>query len=388
VTSSDLPWDVVVVGAGPAGAMAARAARLGGAARVLLLDRAIFPRYKTCGGGLTSVSLAALPPELVLPVAASPRRAEFTLDGGRLARRGTSTPLLRMVNRADFDAGLVRVAVAAGVTFRPGALVRSLVSPSDPAEPVELTLSGGEVVRGRVVVGADGSGGITGRAVGVIAGQVDVGLEVEVRCPAEQVERWRDALLIDWGPLPGSYGWVFPKGEVLTVGVIGDRARGPELRAYLAGFVSSLGLDAAEVVVSSGHLTRCRTPNSPLGTARIVLAGDAAGLLEPWTREGISFALRSGSLAGAAAAELAGLPVAARPARSARYAAEVSATLGREVEAGASYLAAFARRPLLFHRLMATPPGWAVFRRIVSGETSFERLGRRRLVRLGLRLLG
>ena len=73
-------------------------------------------------------------------------------------------------------------------------------------------------------------------------------------------------------------------------------------RAYLADLVRQLGLDGLRVLHDSGHLTRCRTPTSPLGTGRMLLAGDAAGLLEPWTREGISFAVRSGELAGTIAA--------------------------------------------------------------------------------------
>ena len=114
-------------------------------------------------------------------------------------------------------------------------------------------------------------------------------------------------------------------------------------------------------------------------------AGASVLLLEPWTREGISFALRSGRLAGMCAADLARTP---DPARAQVYAAQVEATLGREVAAGSAYLAAFSRHPALFHRLIATPPGWAVFRRVVAGRTTLALVSRRPWVRAGLRLLG
>jgi len=376
--------DVAVVGAGPAGAMAAFEAAHAGAS-VLLLERATLPRYKTCGGGLTAVSRAALPPQVRVPVRAAPTRLEVTLRGARRQVRSTGAPLLQLVERASFDAELVRVALEAGATVREGALVRSVSVPASAAEPVVLSLAGGGAVSARVVVGADGTGGVVARALGVVPAHVDVGLEVEVRCPAGQRARWAESLLVDWGPLPGSYGWVFPKGDVLTVGVIGDRAQGPALRGYLTDLVGRLGLTDAEVVVSSGHLTRCRAAGSPLATERVVLAGDAAGLLEPWTREGISFALRSGRLAGMCAADLARTP---DPARAQVYAAQVEATLGREVAAGSAYLAAFSRHPALFHRLIATPPGWAVFRRVVAGRTTLALVSRRPWLRAGLRLLG
>lgn len=382
VTEPEQRWDVAVVGAGPAGAMAAYEAATAGAS-VVILERAELPRYKTCGGGLTAVSLAALPAQVEVPVSATARRAEFTLRGRHHVARRHREPLLRMVDRAAFDAELVRVAQAAGAKLMAPALVRSLDRSAEPA----LSLSDGSVVHAKVVVGADGTGGTVARSLSPSYSQVDVGLEVELRCPVDQRARWDDNLLIDWGPRPGTYAWVFPKGDVLSVGVIGERSSGVALRSYLADFRETLDLQDAEVLVSSGHLTRCRAPGSPLATGAVLLAGDAAGLLEPWTREGISFALRSGRLAGAAAAEMSRLPADGRAGRAEAYAGEISATLGREVAAGQAFLAAFSRRPLLFHAMIATPPGWAVFRRIVAGESTFERLARRRWLQWGLRLL-
>ena len=147
------------------------------------------------------------------------------------------------------------------------------------------------------MIGADGTSGRVSRLVGVTLSRVDLGLELELDA-GDLASEWADRIHLDWGPLPGSYGWVFPKGDSLTVGVIAAKGRPTETRAYLATLVRQLGLDGLRVLHDSGHLTRCRTPTSPLGSGRVLLAGDAAGLLEPWTREGISFAVRSGELAG------------------------------------------------------------------------------------------
>src|SRR5205823_3970142 len=183
---------------------------------------------------------------------------------------------------------------------------------------------------GRCLVGAAGSAGVTARHVGVHCGQIDLGLELELPVPQPLREHWRGTVLIDWGPLPGSYGWVFPKDDRLTVGVIAAKGYGEQTRAYLRDLVARLGLDGIEPVEDSGHLTRCRAADSPLSKGRVLVAGDAAGLLEPWTREGISYALRSGLLAGRAAA--AGDP--------ASYPVEVERTLVPEMLAGQRLLAA------------------------------------------------
>jgi flavin-dependent dehydrogenase len=215
-------------------------------------------------------------------------------------------------------------------------------------------------VTAAVVVGADGSAGVTGRHVGVVFDQVDLGLELELPVAGAVERRWRHRVGIDWGPVPGSYGWVFPKDGLLTVGVIAERGLGEQTRAYLSRYVDRLGLAGIEPVHDSGHLTRCRAADSPLRRGRVLVAGDAAGLLEPWTREGISFALRSGALAGAAAAggEQA-LP---------GYVDGVRSTLAREMDAGRRLLAAFSRRPAVFHAALATPPGWRTFARFCRGE--------------------
>ena len=365
---------VLVVGGGPAGLTAARVAAEQGA-RTLVLERATHPRYKTCGGGLIGASLAALPAGFTPPVADRVDRLEVTLRGERgFTRTADAGGLVSLVRRSEFDTALRDAAVAAGASMREQATVRSVEQDDDE---VRVRLADGGTVRAAHVVGADGSAGVTARAVGVTFDQVDLGLELEVPVPLALQERWRHRILLDWGPLPGSYGWVFPKGDVLTVGVIAARGLGAATRAYLNDFVASLGLGGITPLHDSGHLTRCRAADSPLRRGRIVVAGDAAGLLEPWTREGISFALRSGALAGTAAArgDLAG------------YVAAVSSTLEPELSAARQFYRVFQHRPATFHRLLASAPGWSWFARFCRGEATFAGVIRHRSVRAALAVL-
>jgi geranylgeranyl reductase family protein len=373
-------WDVAVVGAGPAGASAARVVAEAGRS-VVIIERESLPRYKLCGGGLIGPSLAALPAGFAYDSQDAITSIRFTY-AGRLARdRHARTPVLHLINRPEFDAALVARAVSAGAELRSGVTVRS-VEQSD--QLVTLQTDAGPV-QARAVVGADGSAGRLSRHVGATFAQVDLGLELELPVTGTLREYWRHRVQLDWGPIPGSYGWVFPKDEHLTVGVIGGRENGAQLKTYLAAFVEQLGLSQLEPQHSGGHLTRVRATSSPLTRGRALVAGDAAGFLEPWTREGISFALRSGAAAGAVAADLAAAELAPAQAEGA-YRALVAPTLFREMAAGASFLRRFTRRPQAFHLAIAVaPPAWDAFCSITRGEQTLadvaDRARGHRLVR-------
>ncbi|MFF8831442.1 geranylgeranyl reductase family protein [Streptomyces sp. NPDC015131] len=367
-------WDVVVVGAGPAGASAAYAAAVAGR-RVLLLEKADLPRYKTCGGGIIGPSRDALPPGFELPLQDRVHAVTFSLNGRFARTRRSKRMLFGLINRPEFDAGLVEQAQKAGAELRTGATV-ARVEQHGTSVPdrrtVAVVLADGEVVLARAVVGADGSAGRIGAHVGVKTDQVDLGLEAEIPVPETVAEDWAGRVHLDWGPLPGSYGWVFPKGDTLTVGVISARGDGSATKRYLDDFIARLGLAGFEPAISSGHLTRCRSDDSPLSRGRVLVCGDAAGLLEPWTREGISFALRSGRLAGEWAVRIAEAGDAVDARRQAlNYAFAIKAGLGVEMAVGRRMLGLFEQRPGLVHAtITGLRPAWRAFSDITRGATT------------------
>jgi flavin-dependent dehydrogenase len=272
-----------------------------------------------------------------------------------------------MVRRDEFDDGLRLVAQAAGVQVRQRAAVRAL---TDRGDSVSVQLADGSIESARTVVGADGSSGVTARHVGVTYSQVDLGLEVELPVGPAERDRWRGRLLIDWGPLPGSYGWVFMTTRSRSC----DRRQGQWARTKDYSAPSSARrVGRHRAAPRLGALTAAAT-NRHHRRGRVIVAGDAAGLLEPWTRR-ISFALRSGELAGAAAAagDLDG------------YVA-VTSRLAPTMTAGRRILVAFTRRLPEFHAPLRTPPAGAGSS-VLPRRTAFESAPRHRTVRAALRLL-
>jgi geranylgeranyl reductase family protein len=366
-------WDVAVIGAGPAGLAAATAAAAAGA-RTVVLERAEHPRYKTCGGGLIGASRAVADGLIEVPVRDEITAATFTLRGGQEYTRSDGAPVLAMVVRDEFDAALLERARRSGAQVEQRAQVRGVDQAGGRAV---ARLADGTEVGARVIIGADGSSGVTARHVGAEFAQVDLGLELEIAVPDQVAEHWAGRVLLDWGKIPGSYGWVFPKGDRLTVGVIAARGHGDATRAYLRELTTRLGLAGFAAVHDSGHLTRCRSDRSPLRRGQVIVAGDAAGLLDPWTREGISFALRSGTLAGQYAArdDLDG------------YVAAVGAVLVPDMHAGQTLLTAFTRHIGALHRGLATTKGWHAFAMMCRSEISLAELVTRPAARVSLALL-
>lgn len=363
-------WDVLVIGAGPAGSSAARVAAERGAS-VLLVDRAHFPRYKTCGGGLIGISLDLLPQSARDVAERHTTAVRFSLRGGaKITRR--SERFISMVQREKLDAALVDLAVAAGVTFVDAVTVRTI----EQHELVLVATSAGDI-RARTVIGADGTSGHAGRYVGVDIERTDLALEREIERAGDS--DWDDSAFLDWGKDPGTYAWMFPKADHYTLGVIQKRGLPENTRAYLDNWVGQLGLAGSVVHHASGHLTQWRRSGSALRRGSVIVAGDAAGLLDPFTREGISFALRSGTWAGEAAAsgDLDG------------YVQRIETELAPEIEAGARMLRAFERHPRLVHLAIGfTGIGSRLFIRVCRGDTTLGRILRHRSASGAVRLLG
>jgi geranylgeranyl reductase family protein len=315
-------WDLVVVGGGPAGSAAAlRAKQLRPDARVLLLDRADFPRDKACGDGIAAHGCDELAllgvPDLIADYRPT-RRLSVISPGGAQVTATVARPNY-VVPRMVFDARLVEAARARGVEVRRHR-VRTLAAGDD-----RVVLDG--AVTARAVVAADGANSAMRRLIG-IPPPPDKHLAIAVRGYADLPDD-DDAQLIamqrDGWP---AYAWSFPIGDGranVGFGMLrsGLAATGLPGREVLHGRLAALLPHLPARDLRAHHLPL--SPGRPRpGAGRVMLAGDAAGLINPLTGEGIYYALLSGRLAGQAAVQEAGDPLPA-------YRRELGHALGRHL---------------------------------------------------------
>ena len=353
-------WDAIVVGAGPAGSTTAYRLAAAGAS-VLLLDRARFPRDKPCGGGVTIRAARLLPFGLDPVVEDVVRRVEFRLSYGRSFERSGKRTLALMTQRRRLDHFLAEQAVAAGAEFRDGAKVTA-VEVGDAGVAVE---AGGERMEGSVLVGADGVNGVVARAVG-LGGNRAVGVALEGNLPSGKVdaERYRGRVVLELGVVPGGYASFFAKDDHVDFGVGGWASEGPRLRHLLRRLCDEHGVLVEDRVDLRGYRLPCRAPDSRVARGRVLLVGDAAGLVDPLTGDGMYEAFLSGKLAAEHVVELLG----GRAPSLEPYDARVSALLARHLWAAWGVKAALDRFPRATFALGRTRLVWRAVERVVRGE--------------------
>jgi geranylgeranyl reductase family protein len=356
VRPSTWDWDLIVAGAGPAGAAAAlEARRLDPRARVLLLDRAAFPRDKACGDGIgphAAAELAALGAGAVLEGYPPVRRLRLLAPGG-IEVAGTSAKPSWVVPRRVLDARLVDAAVAAGAV-----LERERVRGIEQRDG--LVVVNGQAAA-PALIGADGANSAVRRLIGAPASpdrHTAIALRGYAPAPpgvAEQLIGWVDE---GWP----AYVWSFPTGTgLVNVGYgllrsrLGDGGRA-ELERRLRALLPGTDPDPASLRAHHLPFSRWR----PLaGAGRVLLCGDAASMVNPLSGEGIYYALASGRLAARAGLLSPGGPLAA-------YRVLVGVLLGRHFRHAAVLGAAIRWRPLACAALAAADGSPARFQRLVE----------------------
>jgi flavin-dependent dehydrogenase len=412
-------YDVLIAGAGPAGCAAAYdLARAG--KRVLMLDRRTFPRHKACACGLTRKTLRALryPVDAVVERVcrevvlqeAGPRFREGVrvADKSCEVRLKTRNVICAMAVREKFDAFCLKQTLASGVEIRK---IEGIVAVRESGAGVEIDIALGngaiETLRAPVLIGADGSNGQMRRLAAGLDTQRDGlderlregawiesrtaelpdepawyarGFALEAMVPFDVLPPTLPAgddpqdLVFDFAPIAGGYGWLFPKGDHINVGVGGFVPKDGSAAANTDGMIfesvtrgllesytrHKLGVELNQVQahVSGQHLGLGGHGYVPRG--RVLLAGDAAGLVDPLTGEGIFSALKSGQAAAAAAIACPGANTATLSGEYAARLRELQGMLVFSHDAAKSFYREPARgfrvvrKPLLRHLMLKT----------------------------------
>jgi menaquinone-9 beta-reductase len=345
--------DVVVVGAGPGGVAAAITA-LGNGCSVVCLDKAVFPRDKTCGDGLTTGALRHLEmlgltrAELEAVGVAPVRETVLVSPSGK----HVSLPLptdngmhAAVATRKDLDSALVALARRRGVDLREQCTVEKVATRHDE---VELLLADGGTLRAQYVIAADGHWSSVRRALDPAAPR-DLGEWHAVRQYFADVNDERLWVLFERDLLPG-YAWVFPlPGGAANVGygvLRSDGRSGRELKDLWPEILARplvreiLGPDARPAEAVRAWPIPTRYEPARLAHGRVLFVGDAAGVVDPMTGEGIAQALETGALAAEAVVSGGEPEVVA-----ARYRRQVGRALGRDLRF-ASALQSLLRYPL------------------------------------------
>lgn len=364
-------WQVIVIGAGPAGStLAYELAKR--SIEVAVLEKQTFPRYKCCAGGVSVGAGRLLGVDVQGLAEDTITEAGISFGGSKPFRGRCHQPIMHTVMREKFDHALAMQAKEAGVVVLEGYEVTGI---APCAGWVEVSTSGGDF-RAQYVVGADGARSRVARQLSLPTNREWlIAVQSEVQAKEDDMASLRSQVVLDLGWGKGGYAWVFPKLDHLSVGMACFNSMAKDLKQRHRDFMASLNLrgevrrrDAALLPVLSGDPTVYR--------GRVVLVGDAAGLVDPLTGEGIYNAAWSAQLAADAIAEA----VAEGSHDLGIYQRAVDKHMAPELRAARLLSRVLVRFPsLAFGMLMRDERIWRgcclLLRREISYTTIMQRLG-------------
>ena len=363
--------DVLVVGGGPAGSSVAYTLANQGI-DVRVAEKYTMPRYKTCGGGVNVRAANLLPFSIEPVIEQTVNRYRFTFRGEKAFEREYPKPLTYMTQRMKLDKYLLDQAVSVGAQVDEGVTIRKVTSLPDG---VVATDSEGNEYHARVIVGADGANSVVARDMGLMQDvRHELALESEIPLQPPEMQEWRNTVEIDLFSLWCGYGWVFPKARNISIGVGGLRTDVKKMQQYNRAYLVRHGVAEIKPLKFSGHALPVRRGKAAVIRDRALLVDDAAGLLEPFTGEGIGYAIKSGQLAGSVITQYVQGAIPSLDKYSELLDKEVTA----ELLSAEQFVRIFNRFPRLFYKLVRDSDYvWNAACMILRGERNYSDINRR-----------
>lgn len=308
-------YDVIIIGAGPAGTTAGYLLGRSGFS-VLVLDRKNFPRKKACAGGITPKAMALFPFDISGLVRRTCREVKIVRPGNTSFVVKANTPLCYITKRMDLDAYSLEKAVQAGCRFRK---IDRIICLDQDERGVSLTFScEGKtgIVRAGYLIGADGANSKIRRLIGGPKSSIIKLPALEADVPVKNAGF--HPMTFDFSRKICGYYWIFPRKNHVNIGIFSACPNGTMNRALLKKYAGDqLGTDILADI--KGYPIATSSGRTYIGTGRVLLTGDAAGLAEPLMGEGIYSALKSGILSARAIEYAAGQPSSAPSEALCRY---------------------------------------------------------------------
>jgi geranylgeranyl reductase family protein len=366
-------YDVVIVGAGPAGATLAYYLAQQGI-EVIVLEKDMFPRYKCCAGGITRRALNLLGMDISEVVEDTVDSIKFSYKCGKTISFNDNEPFIFTVSRSKLDELLVNHAQMNGAIFSFGKTVTGITR--NNSEVVVKTKNA--EFRSKVVVGADGVYSIVAKEMGIKRSlQYLLGIQYEIPVSDYQLRQLKNTIHIQFGSIKGGYAWLFPKGNYISVGAGCYLTEAGNIYSKLHEFIECLGIDSITPSKKCSALIPVIKNNITCCGERFLLLGDAAGMADPLTGEGIY----SASLSAKMAAHVINNALINGLTEFSAYQHDIDSIILPELKIAHKAAKLLERYPgLAFSILASNKPVWKNIRELLCGYKDYSSLYKKNYV--------
>ena len=294
-----MKYDVIIIGAGAAGASAALEV-VKSNVRVLVIEKETLPREKPCGGAMPSSDAKLLNLDISKVIRNRTEVLKLYYDyKDEVTRKTPGKGALILVNRGEFDMFLLEKAVDRSNGNIDVLEKCSVVSINEYHEKVDIVLDNGKKFEAKYVIGADGALGKTASMIGLIKNRKFApSFDAEIITTGQYYDQYADIMVMNYFCVPHGYGWIFPKEKNRFSCGVGTWGKPLNLKRELNDFIiKSFPENVIESIKITGYPIPIYQGNQQISTNRILLTGDAAAFVDPVSGEGIRFALHSGKIA-------------------------------------------------------------------------------------------